>query len=59
MHGVDRVTEQMIRSVLELLDQHVAFMPPTTWEGKTVARFAFLDPHTPMDLVVAVLDGMA
>ena len=47
MHGVDRV------------DQHVAFMPPTTWEGKTVAGFAFLDPHTPMDLVVAVLDGMA
>jgi len=44
---------------MELLDEHVAFMPPTTWEGKTVAGFAFLDPHTPMDLVVAVLDGMA
>ncbi|HEX9517091.1 MAG TPA: hypothetical protein VF940_13065 [Streptosporangiaceae bacterium] len=45
--------------IMELLDQQVAFMPPTTWEGKTVARFAFLHPHTPMDLVVAVLDGMA
>lgn len=51
--------EQYARWSQELLDQQVAFMPPTTWEGQTVARFAFLHPHTPMDLVVAVLDGMA
>src|SRR5215467_1852563 len=111
MHGVDRVTEQMIRSVLAylhgvreysaaiesaialakaaaaeiarrdylelimqpdlsvvlfrrlgwtraeyakwangLLDEQVAFMPPSAWEGETVARFAFLHPHTPLDL---------
>ena len=34
-------------------------MPPTTWEGETVARFAFLHPRTPMDLVVQILDRMA
>jgi aromatic-L-amino-acid decarboxylase len=42
-----------------LLDDQVAFMPPTTWEGETVARFAFLHPRTPMDLVVQILDRMA
>ena len=31
----------------KLLADQVAFMPPTTWEGETVARFAFLHPHTP------------
>ncbi len=31
----------------KLLDDQVAFMPPTTWEGETVARFAFLHPQTP------------
>jgi aromatic-L-amino-acid/L-tryptophan decarboxylase len=42
-----------------LLEDQVAFMPPTTWEGETVARFAFLHPQTPMDLVVQILDRMA
>ncbi len=42
-----------------LLDDQVAFMPPSSWEGQPVARFAFLHPHTPMDLVVSILDGMA
>jgi aromatic-L-amino-acid decarboxylase len=42
-----------------LLADQVAFMPPTSWEGETVARFAFLHPHTPIDLVRAVLDRMA
>jgi len=42
-----------------LLDDQVAFMPPTTWDGETVARFAFLHPHTPMDLVREILDRMA
>jgi aromatic-L-amino-acid/L-tryptophan decarboxylase len=42
-----------------LLDDQVAFMPPTTWEGETVARFAFLHPRTPMDLVVQILGRMA
>jgi aromatic-L-amino-acid/L-tryptophan decarboxylase len=42
-----------------LLDDQVAFMPPSAWEGKTVARFAFLHPHTSMELVVSILDRMA
>lgn len=43
----------------KLLDDQVAFMPPSAWEGQTVARFAFLHPHTSMDLVTTVLDRMA
>jgi aromatic-L-amino-acid/L-tryptophan decarboxylase len=42
-----------------LLDDQVAFMPPTIWEGETVARFAFLHPQTPLDLVREILDRMA
>ena len=33
----------------------IAFIPPSKWEGETVGRFAFLHPHTPMDLVREVL----
>ncbi len=36
----------------------VAFIPPSAWEGETVARFAFLHPHTSMDLVRQILDRM-
>jgi aromatic-L-amino-acid/L-tryptophan decarboxylase len=43
----------------ELLDQQIAFAPPTAWEGETVARFAFLHPHTSMDLVRGILNRMA
>jgi aromatic-L-amino-acid/L-tryptophan decarboxylase len=43
----------------ELLDDQVAFIPPTVWEGETVARFAFLHPHTSMTLVTDILDRMA
>jgi aromatic-L-amino-acid/L-tryptophan decarboxylase len=42
-----------------LLQDQVAFIPPSAWEGETVARFAFLHPHTPMDLVRQILDRMA
>jgi glutamate/tyrosine decarboxylase-like PLP-dependent enzyme len=42
-----------------LLADQVAFIPPSAWEGETVARFAFLHPNTPMDLVRDVLDRMA
>jgi aromatic-L-amino-acid/L-tryptophan decarboxylase len=42
-----------------LLRDQVAFMPPTVWEGEPAARFAFLHPHTPMELVRDVLDAMA
>ncbi len=41
-----------------LLRDQVAFMPPSAWEGETVARFAFLHPHTSMDLVREILDRM-
>jgi aromatic-L-amino-acid/L-tryptophan decarboxylase len=43
----------------ELLEQQIAFMPPSAWQGETVARFAFLHPATPGDLVTAILDRMA
>jgi aromatic-L-amino-acid/L-tryptophan decarboxylase len=43
----------------ELLDDQVAFAPPTLWDGETVARFAFLHPQTPMRLVKEILDRMA
>jgi aromatic-L-amino-acid decarboxylase len=43
----------------QLLHDQVAFMPPTLWEGETAARFAFLHPHTPVELVLQILDRMA
>ena len=43
----------------QLLTDQVAFIPPSAWEGETVARFAFLHPHTSMDLVRQILDRMA
>jgi aromatic-L-amino-acid decarboxylase len=43
----------------KLLDDQVAFIPPSAWEGETVGRFAFLHPHTPMELVRETLDRMA
>jgi aromatic-L-amino-acid/L-tryptophan decarboxylase len=43
----------------QLLTDQVAFIPPSAWEGETVARFAFLHPHTSMDLVRQILDQMA
>jgi aromatic-L-amino-acid/L-tryptophan decarboxylase len=42
-----------------LLQDQVAFIPPSAWEGETVARFAFLHPHTSMDLVREILRRMA
>ncbi len=37
----------------------VAFIPPSAWEGEVVGRFAFLHPHTSMDLVHEILDRTA
>jgi aromatic-L-amino-acid/L-tryptophan decarboxylase len=42
----------------QLLHDQVAFIPPSAWEGETVARFAFLHPHTSMNLVREILDRM-
>jgi aromatic-L-amino-acid/L-tryptophan decarboxylase len=49
---------QYTRWADRLLHDQVAFMPPSAWEGETVARFAFLHPHTTMDLVREILDRM-
>ncbi len=38
-----------------LHDDEIAFIPPSKWEGETVGRFAFLHPHTNLDLVREVL----
>src|ERR1022692_88568 len=51
--------EEYTRWADQLLSDQVAFMPPSAWEGETVARFAFLHPHTPMDLVRQIRDRMA
>jgi glutamate/tyrosine decarboxylase-like PLP-dependent enzyme len=50
--------EQYARWAGQLLHDQVAFIPPSAWEGETVARFAFLHPDTPMDLVREILDRM-
>ena len=39
-----------------LHDEEIAFIPPSAWEGEVVGRFAFLHPHTSMDLVREILD---
>jgi glutamate/tyrosine decarboxylase-like PLP-dependent enzyme len=39
-----------------LHEEEIAFIPPSKWEGETVGRFAFLHPHTTMDLVREILD---
>jgi len=50
--------EQYTRWADQLLHDQVAFIPPSAWEGETVARFAFLHPHASMDLVRQILDRM-
>jgi glutamate/tyrosine decarboxylase-like PLP-dependent enzyme len=39
--------------------EEVAFIPPSSWEGEVVGRFAFLHPHTELDLVRRILDRTA
>src|ERR1700683_3096345 len=50
---------QYTRWADQLLTDQVAFIPPSAWEGQTVARVAFLHPHTSMELVRQILDRMA
>jgi aromatic-L-amino-acid/L-tryptophan decarboxylase len=50
--------EQYKRWADQLLHDQVAFIPPSAWEGETVARFAFLHPHTSIGLVPQILDRM-
>ncbi|HEV3368852.1 MAG TPA: pyridoxal-dependent decarboxylase [Acidimicrobiales bacterium] len=42
-----------------LLSDQTGFVTPTTWEGETVARFAFLHPGTTLDMVTEILATMA
>src|SRR6476619_2255794 len=42
-----------------LHSEEIAFIPPRKWEGETVGRFAFLHPHTTMELVQEILDRTA
>ena len=42
-----------------LLHDQIAFVTPTTWEGETVARFAFLHPDTTVEMIDEILDSMA
>ncbi|HXZ62291.1 MAG TPA: pyridoxal-dependent decarboxylase, partial [Acidimicrobiales bacterium] len=41
-----------------LLHDQIGFVTPTTWEGETVARFAFLHPNTTVGMVDEILDTM-
>ena len=41
-----------------LLNDQVAMVTPSKWEGETVARFAFLHPDTSLAIVAEVLDSM-
>ena len=42
-----------------LLHDQIAFVTPTSWEGETVARFAFLHPDTTVEMIDEILDSMA
>jgi glutamate/tyrosine decarboxylase-like PLP-dependent enzyme len=43
----------------QLLTDQIGFVTPTTWEGETVARFAFLHPNTTEAMVREILSTMA
>ena len=47
----DRWSEQLVQ------DQ-IGFVTPTKWEGETVARLAFLHPHTTLAIVEEILETM-
>jgi glutamate/tyrosine decarboxylase-like PLP-dependent enzyme len=42
----------------QLLRDQIALVTPSKWEGETVARFAFLNPNTTMEMVREILDSM-
>ncbi len=42
----------------QLLQDQVALVTPTTWEGEPVARLVFLHPNTTMEIVEEILDSM-
>jgi aromatic-L-amino-acid decarboxylase len=52
-------SEDYDRWARALHDEEIAFIPPSKWEGETVGRFAFLHPHTTLDLVREILNRTA
>jgi glutamate/tyrosine decarboxylase-like PLP-dependent enzyme len=42
----------------DLVKRQIAFVTPTSYEGKTCARLAFLSPRTTMDIVHEILESM-
>jgi len=51
--------EDYDRWAADLLDEQVALVTSTKWEGRTVGRLVFLHPRTTRALVTTVLDAMA
>ncbi len=43
----------------QLLHDQIAFVTPTSWEGETVARFAFLHPNATVEMVDQILASLA
>jgi glutamate/tyrosine decarboxylase-like PLP-dependent enzyme len=48
----DRWSEELVR-------RQIAFVTPTTYEGQTCARLAFLNPKTTMDIVAEIVETLA
>ena len=42
-----------------LLDEQIAFVQPTSWQGEKVMRLCFINPRTTMEHVRPVLDALA
>ena len=42
-----------------LLHDQIGFVTPTSWEGETVARFAFLHPDTTVGMIDEILSSMS
>jgi glutamate/tyrosine decarboxylase-like PLP-dependent enzyme len=42
----------------QLVADQIGFVTPTKWEGETVARLAFLHPHTTLAMVEEILQTM-
>ncbi len=51
--------DDYIRWSERLLTDQIGFVTPTSWEGETVARFAFLHPGTTVEMVDEILATMA
>jgi glutamate/tyrosine decarboxylase-like PLP-dependent enzyme len=51
--------EQYAQWSVDLLAQQIGFVTPTSWEGETVARLAFLHPGTTLAMVEEIVATMA